>query len=240
MPSAREPRHHTMSAMSRLLKKTVALACLALGAMSAQADNLTFSGYANSYQTVNFALSGSNAPVSGYTGAGGFLASLNGGPSFVTYCVDLYQFIGFGGSGYNDYTRVDGAAHAFANANALTDIGKLYSEHNVVDNALSQAAFQIAVWEIAYETSGTYNLGKGSATFTGGTAASSGALALASSWLGALGNTSNTYRLSVLESPGHQDQVFAAPIPEPSTYAMMAAGLIGMGFIARRRGMHQR
>ena len=34
---------------------------------------------------------------------------------------------------------------------------------------------------------------------------------------------------------GHQDVVFAPPVPEPSTYAMMAAGLLSMGFIARRR-----
>ncbi|HKX43724.1 MAG TPA: PEP-CTERM sorting domain-containing protein [Burkholderiaceae bacterium] len=225
--------------MSRLLQKTVALACLTLGSISAHADNLAFGGYANGYQTVNFALSGSNAPTSGYAGAGGFLASLNGGASFVSYCVDLYQSISFGGSGYNDYSRVNGSAHAFANAHASADIGKLYSEHNVVNDSVSQAAFQIAVWEIAYETSGTYNLGNGAATFSGGTAASSGALALASSWLGALGNTANTYSLSVFESPTHQDQVYAAPIPEPSTYAMMAAGLVGMGFIARRRSLRQ-
>jgi hypothetical protein len=49
---------------------------------------------------------------------------------------------------------------------------------------MSEAAFQIAVWEIAYEAAGTaYNLASGAATFSGGTAASSGALALASTWL---------------------------------------------------------
>eukprot|EP01038_Epipyxis_sp_PR26KG_P000565 gene565-791_t len=34
---------------------------------------------------------------------------------------------------------------------------------------------------------------------------------------------------------GHQDQVFAAPIPEPSTYALLAGGLMAVGFMARRR-----
>jgi hypothetical protein len=50
----------------------------------------------------------------------------------------------------------------------------------------------------------------------------------------------NNANLMVLESPGHQDQVFAAPVPEPSTYALMAAGLLGMGFVARRRIPRQR
>jgi hypothetical protein len=32
-----------------------------------------------------------------------------------------------------------------------------------------------------------------------------------------------------------QDQLFITPVPEPEIYAMMAAGLGLMGFVARRR-----
>jgi hypothetical protein len=59
-----------------------------------------------------------------------------------------------------------------------------YATAGSVNNATTEAAFQIAVWEIAYEATGTAsNLTSGAATFTGGTALSSGALALASTWL---------------------------------------------------------
>jgi hypothetical protein len=160
----------------------------------------------------------------------------------VSYCIDLYEHIAFGPT-YTDYTLVSGASHAFANANAAFDIGKLYAEKNVVNTAKTQAAFQIAIWEIAYETSGIYDLGTGSSKFFGGSADTSGALALASTWLGALSTTTDpAFKISALDSigrPGHQDQVFAKPVPEPTTYAMMAVGLLCMGAFARRRLVRQ-
>jgi len=225
--------------MSRRSVQSLAIAALTLAAASAHADSLTFTNFANGSETVNIALSAPNVPTAEYGAAGGFTASLNGGPSFTTYCVDLYQYIWFG-TAFGDYSIVNASAHTFANSNAANDLGRLFSENNVVNNAVSQAAFQIAVWEIAYEQLGNYNLANGSATFTGGSAASSGALALATSWLGGLGGVGNNANLMVLESPGHQDQIFAAPVPEPSTYAMLAAGLLGIGFVARRRTADRR
>ena len=224
--------------MSRSLIAPIALACTLLCAAQARADNLSFSGFANGSKSVDITLSNPNAGKTLTTDAGGFTASLNGGPSFTSYCIDLYEHIGFGTT-YNDYNLVAGASHAFANSTAAVDIGKLFAEKNVIDSATKQAAFQIAIWEIAYETSGIYNLGTGAAKFSGGTASSSGALSLASTWLGNLaGTTNNAYTVWALDSigkPGHQDQVFAAPVPEPSTYAMLAGGLLCIGFFARRR-----
>jgi len=49
----------------------------------------------------------------------------------------------------------------------------------------------------------------------------------------------------VLESHGlqdqlaHQDMIFTTPVPEPTTYALMAAGLMCVGFVARRRSSKQ-
>ena len=224
--------------MSRNLLAPIAVACTLLCATQARADNVSFSGFANGSKSVAVTLASPNVGKTLTTAAGGFSASLNGGPSFTSYCVDLYEYLGFGTT-YNDYTLVAGASHAFANASAATDIGKLFAEKNVIGSATAQAAFQIAIWEIAYETSGVYNLGTGAAKFSGGTASSSGALSLASTWLGNLaGTTNNSYTLWTLDSignPGHQDQVFAAPVPEPSTYALLAGGLLCIGFFARRR-----
>ncbi len=224
------------------LIKPIALACLAFAAAHAKADSLDFTGFANGYQTVHFAVQSSQGNTAGYTAAGGFSASLNGGASFTTYCIDLYEYIRFSDAAYTNYQLVDGSMHAFANAQADSDIGKLFTyAASAVTTAIGQSAFQIAVWELAYETSGNYNVGTGNATFFGGSAASSGALAQANSWLQALGTVTSTVNVWALDSKrvgnriGYQDQVFAAPVPEPTTYALMAAGLLSVGFVARRR-----
>ena len=210
---------------------SIALAC-ALGTAAARADDVTFTGFAHGSQTVAFSLIAPNAAGSGTVNAGGFATILNGSPTFVSYCVDLYQHIAFG-TLYPEYSA-PGTTHVFANNRAYGDIGRLYANAGVVDTAVEEAAFQIAVWEIAYETTpGAYALGSGAASFSGGTAASSGALGLASTWLLGLGSGEGR-AISVIESREHQDVVFA-PVPEPSTYMLMVAGLLATVEISRRK-----
>ena len=221
--------------MSRSIVTPFALAAALFCGAQAHADSLTFAGPVNGAETVDITLGAPNVATTMTTYAGGFSASLNGGPSFTSYCIDLYQYIGFGAP-IDGYSLAPVASHAFANPAAAADIGKLFAENNLVDSSAAQAAFQIAVWEIAYETSGAYDLASGAAQFSGGSAANSGALALASSWLGSLeGTNNNAYTVWTLESAVNQDQVFATPVPEPSTYALLAGGLLAMGFVARRR-----
>jgi hypothetical protein len=216
--------------MRHLAYSLVAAACGLLAAQ-ARADNISFPGFAHGSESVTITMSSPNVSKTEDVSAGGFLTIDNGGPSFVSYCVDVYQTINFGAPPYPEYVPV-GGAHSFANSNAYTDLSRLYAEAGVVADAVHEAAFQIAVWEIAYETTGTYSLSGGSASFSGGTAASSGALTLASTWLSGLGGTGPT--ISVLESRDHQDLIYA-PVPEPETYALFMAGLAAVGFIAKRR-----
>ena len=226
--------------MHRNVILSAAIAGFALIATPAHAENVTFSGFADGYKSVNYKLSAPNVAKQGSANAGGFDTSVNGGPSFVSYCVDLYQTIGFNAS-YSGYTEVLGSAFSFANTNANNDLAKLFSAGHVVNSAKTSAAFQIAVWEIAYETSGLYNLGNGAAKFWGGGASSSGALTLASGWLANLASITDVdVGIHVLESSRRQDMVYAAPVPEPSTYALMLAGLAGVGLVARRRRAAQR
>jgi hypothetical protein len=239
-----------MSFKFRALIAPLAVACSFAGVTQAQATDLSFSAFSHGAQTVKATLTAPNAPYSELVQAGGVTASMDGGASFTTYCVDLFESISLGPT-YTNYVAVKGDAHAFSNTNANTDIGKLFGGAHVVNSATTEAAFQIAVWELAYETSGTYSLANGTAQFSGGSAASSGALALASTWLNAVSTASSTYSLNVLESVGsdgvlgHQDQVYAGEaitvaVPEPSTYALMAAGLLCIGFLGRRRAGQNR
>ncbi len=220
--------------------KTLAAAAIALGTAHAQAEWVTFPGSSHGAKDVNYQVSNGSTTASGFGGAGGLLTSVNGGPTFTSYCVDLFEYISFG-TPYSNYTLVDGSAHAFTNTRADTDIGKLFTLMPAVMNATTEAAFQIAIWELAYETASTYNVSTGTAKFWGGNAQTSGALAMANTWLGQLSSIKTGLDVDVLESfttlrsTGHQDVVFAPPVPEPSTYALMAAGLLGMGFVARRR-----
>jgi hypothetical protein len=214
----------------------IVAAVLALAASApARADNVTFTGFAHGSQSVDYSLSylPPDVSTSGSAAAGGFATVLNGGPSFVSYCVDLYQHVTFG-TLYPEYTA-PGTSHVFINPRAYDDLGRLYNVAGVVDTSVEEAAFQIAVWEIAYETTaGPYSLSGGAARFSGGTAASSGALTLASSWLAGLGGAP-VRPIDVIESRDHQDVIFA-PIPEPSSVALMLTGLVVAGGIARRRG----
>ena len=198
----------------------------------AQAESVKFTGFTHGSETVTVTLTAPNAPpVTKTVPAGGFATIVNGGPSFESFCVDVYQTIAFGTT-YTDYSFA-GLGHLFTNANAYTDLGRLYNTAGLVDTAVEEAAFQIAVWEIAYEATGTaYNLLSGAASFAGGTAASSGALALANTWLASL--SPNSRAITVMDSREHQDIIFA-PIPEPEIVLLMAAGLIGVVGAARRK-----
>jgi hypothetical protein len=219
--------------MRPLLASSLAVASALALAGPAHADDVTFTGFAHGSKTVNFSLFAPNTVASGAVNAGGFATILNGGPSFVTYCVDLYQHITFG-TLYPEYTGPD-TSHVFSNtARAYGDLGRLYSIAGTVDDSVEEAAFQIAAWEIAYETqAGAYGLSDGTARFSGGTAASSGALTLASAWLSGLGAGSDV-GITVLQSREHQDVIFA-PVPEPSTVALMLGGLVATAGFARRR-----
>ena len=212
--------------MSKFGWSLLAAACI-LSAGGARAETVLFSNFANGSSSVGYTLGGANPAASGRASAGGFLTSVNGGASFVSYCVDLYQYISFG-TPYADY-YTPAPALAFNNASAYTDLSRLYARAGSLGGAVGQAAFQVAVWEIVYEKTGNaYALNSGDARFD----ASAEVTALASDWLSSLGP--NGPAIGVLASRGEQDVIFA-PVPEPETYALMLAGLGAIGAWARRR-----
>ena len=98
-------------------------------------------------------------------------------------------------------------------------------------------AFQLAVWEIAEETSGTFNLSTGSISLPGGWASNPTADAMAKDFISKLSTWTATggYRLSYAYSATAQDMIVITAVPEPETYAMLLAGLGLIGFVARRK-----
>jgi len=212
--------------MRRLLTASLASACLALCSAQASADTLQLNSYTYGSDEISVHISGGNTPDFSYSGgAGEFQGTLNG-KAFNTYCLDLYQEFNWNTT-YTDY------AVTALPTQVSHDLGLLVTKYrSSVDSADTTAAFQLAAWEIMYETPGTaYSLNSGAFTENG---SSTAAHDLAQQWLGNLGTVSDV-NVSLLASPDHQDFLVTAPVPEPSTYAMLVAGLGLLGWAGRRK-----
>jgi len=214
--------------------RKVAVACAAATTMAgAAAAPVTFTGFAHGYQSVRGQLSAPNAARDLAVQAGGF-QTVYGADTFVSYCVDFYQWLPSFGSANNSYLPADPAAFFGARLDA---VARLFSGRSAeVDSALEEAAFQIALWEILYEKAGDpYDTTAGAAKFTDTNSGDGDARALAQTYLDGLPGYSRTMTVHVLKSETHQDVVWANRVPEPGTVALMLAGLVGLGAAHRRR-----
>lgn len=158
--------------------------------------------------------------------------------SFMAWCVDIYHFI----SPSTSYTLVSGDDFYSSASYKATDLERLASyvfDNGLLTNNFQSAAFQLAVWEIVNDraSTGNYDVDDGDFKVTSGDA---GVRGLAQSWLNVVdaGTYAISQELSVWRQnypASTQDLAVFAPIPEPETYAMLLAGLLVMGFVARRR-----
>lgn len=176
-------------------------------------------------------------------GSGGFLTyNLSTDPlrksGFQSFCVDIFNSFSFAVSSADVLKPA-----SIISSQAAADLGRLYTNHHaVIDSRTSsganEAAFQLAVWEIVNEGSGSYLLNDGNfkATGTGS--------AIAQTWLSELSTASasnynaNIWTVQSMITTGKgyaQDVVVFAPVPEAQTYAMLLAGLGLIGFSIRRR-----
>lgn len=171
-----------------------------------------------------------------YTGqAGQFKGTLNG-DAFFTFCTDLLQSFYLGAT-YTDYRVVSGVS-AFGAAKSL-DLDRTMTAllaPGTVHDAASSAAAQAMIWEVLYETDGSYDLTRGTFRASGSGAPVQAALD-AMTW-SRFAATPIRYHVDRLFSPTAQDFLVVsavdATVPEPSGLALVAAAMTGLALVRRK------
>jgi hypothetical protein len=169
--------------------------------------------------------------------AGGFRLT-DGTNKFVAWCLDVFDYLSLPG-------KYDITTTPFTNREVLspTKIGNIQSlfDNNYSDAMLTNnnesAGFQMALWELIYETGNVFDVSAGGWSATAATSA----VNYANSFLGNLGaSASQHFNLTFYQGldprDGYgQNLVSATPVPLPATAGLLALGLLGLFGLAGRR-----
>jgi hypothetical protein len=205
-------------------------------APAAYAGPLKATGFVVGSQTITLTDPVRNGNVS----AGAF--NLNPPAGEIAYCIDLAQTISFGVL-YSDYTKASLASDGVFSSSQKDKIAQLFHGFYTTSllNSKNSAAFQLALWEIAFETGSTLDVdgaltGTRGVNYATGSDAPGSVIAIADGWLTGLSAFSTEWTgLFTYRSGEHQDQIVFHPVPEAPTWIILCAGLGLVALLARRR-----
>ena len=153
--------------------------------------------------------------------------------SLILFCTELTQYAA---DGTFDISALDTAPTSGPMGSSAADaIRELYAIADPAQFGSSNkdaAAFQIAVWELAYDYDGT----NGSKSFGAGAvrvSAPADVLTQANTWLSSVDGFGPRTSLKALTHSSKQDQIIVVPLP--GTVALGLAGLAGVGVVRRFR-----
>ena len=242
--------------MSKVFCAPLAAAAVAVVSMTsgAEATSITAANPIFQHGSANTGTITDTGPGSGGNAQAGVFSMHNNtdGYDFLAWCLDLYSGIS-GGATYN-YTMQTAADNPFAgtngpflNATQTATIENLFETNATAVQAIyggvnntNSAGFQLALWEIVYETAaGPYSLTNGSFR-----SVANGVRTAAEGFLANLGGTIEanydlTYWASNSGRPTGSTQnlvsISPAAVPVPAAGLMLLTGLAGFGVASRRR-----
>jgi len=230
------------------MKKSIVLLLAMVGCFMflAPAFAATY-GTANVSESVGYAQTGWVTMSPYFAGANVYAGSLNLNitpvsglvvPSQLGFCIEAQ----YAGGNYlydivdvKDAPNTNGPGGNPMGAIKAGWINKLYGSHYsnaMLTNSSDAAAFQLAIWEIVYDTPGSWNVNSGNFYATG-----FGALGTAQTWLNGLTTSSPGFSgsLVALTNRTQQDYIAVAPVPEPGTIFAALSILAPAGLAFRRK-----
>ncbi len=242
---------------SKLKLELTLAAALLLTAQFAVADQIKLQSFYGGAANVSIKLengidyhNGLTASFNESGGAGGFKTyDATTKQTFESWCVDIFHDFSWGNPGATtDKLNTASSIFGQTKANELGSLYTIYSNINGADSShIDNPAFQLDVWAIVNTPAGSSPSISGP-VFTA--SINSTTNALAQSWLNELGSVKNQYTASIWSvqnnsnpgtghSWGAQDVVtfshVTSPVPEPTSYAMLLAGLGLIGFMVRSK-----